>query len=429
MEYAKRLRTFDVLCIGVNAIVGSGIFLMPGMLAREAGVYSIAALAVCGFLLLFVATCYAELGGMYSRNGAAYVYAQEAFGRWVGFAVGWLAWVTSIFSWAAVANATSSYLEEFDPVFKLIFLKKIIAFSIILSFGIINYLGIKFGALAVNIFTISKLVPLILFIIVGIPQVDFKNLSHVSNSGSGSFSHAVFLALWPLQGFETTPVAAGEAINPRRAIPVATLGSLVVCTLLYILIQAVASGVYPQIMNSSKPLADASTVLIGSAGGVLIAFTATVSMIGYNAGNALGSPRYLSAIAEDKFLPFSLARAHEKFKTPSGAIILTTMASAVSALFLDFEGLVSASNLTLIIQYVITCGAFLYLRKKKPDAPRSFKAPAGWFVGICGILISLYLLKEVKKAELLLCSYFILIGLIFFIGTKITYRRKREKTG
>ena len=233
---AKKLNTFDVFCLGVNAIIGSGIFLFPGILAQEAGPASIIAFLVCGILLIFVALCYAELGSIYKRNGGSYVYAREAFGPVIGFAVGWMSWVTAIFSWAAVANAVSSYAGYFHPVFTTVFMAKFMACGLVLVFGILNYRGIKQGAWAVNIFTLAKLAPLILFVAIGVFYVSAERFHPFWTAGQGTLGHAIFLALWPLQGFEIVPLPAGETDRPQRAVPVATIGSLLFVTLIYVLV-------------------------------------------------------------------------------------------------------------------------------------------------------------------------------------------------
>jgi amino acid transporter len=419
----KQLNTFDVFCLGVNAIIGSGIFLLPGILAREAGPASIAAFFVCGVLLISVALCYAELGSMYGRNGGSYVYAKEAFGHMPGFAVGWMAWVTAIFSWAAVANAVSPYMAYFHPAFKSLYMQKSIACSLIIILGIINYRGIKLGAWTVNIFTISKLIPLLLFVAMGISHVSTTQYQPFWNTGTGTFSYAVFLTLWSLQGFEIVPLPAGESQNPKKTVPIAVVGSLLFSTLLYVLIQAVAVGVYRNLSEAvSKPLADASIVFMGSAGAMVIALGAVISMAGYNAGNALGSPRFLSAIAEDKFLPASLAALHPHFFTPSRAIILTTGLTFCAALALNFERLVNVSNFAVIVQYVSTCAALVWLRYKQPRAERAFKIPLGKIVAVIGCVVSLWLIRQVKTEEFIFSCVLLVIG---FIVLKLYNGRNR----
>ena len=420
----NKLNTFDIFCIGVNAIIGSGIFLFPAIIAKQAGSISIFAFLICGILLISIALCYAELGSMFKRNGGSYVYAKEAYGPVIGFGVGWMAWVTSVFSWAAVANAVSSYLGYFNPSFSEPVIVKVVACGIILTFGLINYRGIKLGAWTVNFFTIAKILPLSIFIIFGLIYIAGRPfaLSFNETGSLSTFGYAIFLSLWPLQGFETTPVAAGEAQNPKKAVPVAAIGSLLFTTFMYTLIQIVVVGVYADLPpDTKKPLADAAIIFMGVMGGTLIAVGALISMTGYNAGNALGSPRYLSALAEDKFIPQLFSKIHPTFNTPSNAIFFTTLATFVAALFLNFESLVDISNLAVIIQYLSTCTAVLFLRHKKPDMKRGFKIPLGNAVSFIGCIISIWLIQQVKINEL------IFSGIVLIIGFVIMWIYKKHK--
>jgi amino acid transporter len=422
----KRISVFDTICLGVNAIIGSGIFLFPGLLAREAGPASILAFLVCGILLIAVALCYAELGSMYRRNGGSYVYAKEAFGSIIGFGVGWISWVTAIFSWAAVANAVSSYLGYFHPFFSTYLAGKGIALLLMAGFGIINYRGIKPGARVVNVLTVAKVLPLALFVLAGSFFINADHYRPFWGTGTGSFSYAVFLALWALQGFETTPIPSGESQNPQKAVPIAALGSLIFCTCMYVLIQAVAVGVYANLAGSgTRPLADACAQFLGPAGGSVIALGAVISMIGYNAGNALGSPRFLSALAEDRFLPGRLAAAHPRFLTPAGSILITTVLACVAALFFNFASLVALSNVAVVAQYLSTCSALLWLRRTQPGLKRSFKTPCGTAVAFGGCAISLWLIKQVRPADLGLSAAVLAVGFLCMW----LFRRKRASGG
>jgi amino acid transporter len=408
----RRLSVFDTFCLGLNAIIGSGIFIFPGRLAREAGPASILAFALCGLLLVLVALCYAELGSMFRQNGGPYVYAKEAFGSCAGFGVGWIGWVSSVFSWAAVANAVSPSLAYFHPLFNEASAQKGVAAFLILGFGLINYCGIKLGAWTIDFFTVAKLVPLLLFVAVGLAFVAPANYRPFWPASGGSFGYALFLSLWTLQGFEVTPFPSGESLEPQKAVPIAAVGSLLCATLLYVLVQTVAVGIYPALPNAGPaPLAEASARCLGAAGGTLMAIGAAVSMVGYNAGDALGCPRLLSALAEDRHLPACLAAPHPRFHTPWAAILITTGLTAGAALFLSFDSLVDLATLAVISQYVATCGAVVWLRRRRPNAPRLFRIPAGIPVALAGCAVSLWLVREVKLPELLLAG--VVLGLGF----------------
>lgn len=423
-ELARRLTLPDILCLGVNAIIGSGIFLFPGKLATAAGPTSIFAFVLCGFLLVTVALCYAEMAGLTQRNGGSYIYALTAFGPKVGFVVGWLAWVTSIFSWAAVANAISSQLAWFHPVFNGHLATKILACSLILTFGTINYFGVKMGAMTVNFFTLAKTLPLAIFVGIGLFHIDTGNFQGALNTDLNTLSAAIFLSLWPLQGFETTPVVAGESKNPRRDVPLATVGSLLAVAVFYTLIQIVAVGSFAGLAGSKKPLADAAASFMGPLGATLMAAGAAISMTGYSAGNAMGSARYLEALAEDRFLPQWLKGIHPRYFTPSRAILITMILTAFMAIWLDFNALVDISNLAVISQYSSTCLAVIWLRVKQPQLERKFKIPGGIFLPLLACLVSAWLIKQVKLPELIFTVTVVLIG----IGIAFASRKwdKRE---
>ncbi len=410
---SQKLSVFDTFCLGLNAIIGSGIFIFPGLLAKQVGPASILAFGVCGVLLVLVALCYAELGSMYRENGGCYVYAKEAFGPRVGFGIGWICWMTSIFSWAAVASAVSSNLAYFHPAFNQPYLVNAVSAGLIVGFTVINYRGIKLGAWTVDFFTLAKVVPLLLFIAIGAFFIQPAHYRPFWNSSTGSFSMAVFLALWALQGFEVAALPSGESNHPERAVPIAAVGSLLCASLFYVLIQAIAVGVHPDLAGAgTKPLAEAAARIMGPLGGALMAAGAVGSMVGFNAGNALGAPRFLSALAQDHHLPLALSAPHPRFHTPSFAILLTGALTACAALFLRFQSLIDLANLVVVLQYAATCTALIQLRRTRPDAQRRFRVPFGIPVAVAGCAVALWLVREVKASEFLLAGLVLVVGLI-----------------
>src|SRR5690606_5083731 len=171
----RALGLFSILCIGINAIVGSGIYRLPGRIAHRRGGAWWAAFAVVGVVLVAVGLCFAEAAGMFSSSGGPYVYTREAFGRIPAFIVGWMAWITMVLSWGAVAHGVVGYLGALvsvdDPL-----LSRAVVVAMIVVPGLLNYFGVKPGAYATNTFTIAKLLPLALFVIVGLPYVDWASV-------------------------------------------------------------------------------------------------------------------------------------------------------------------------------------------------------------------------------------------------------------
>ncbi|HEY8427097.1 MAG TPA: APC family permease, partial [Sandaracinaceae bacterium] len=319
----RALGLFSVLCIGINAIVGSGIYRLPGRIAHHLGGASWAAFAVVGLLLVTVGLCFAEVGGMFSASGGPYVYTREAFGRAPAFVVGWMAWVTMVLSWAAVAHGVTGYFAALAPVAEDPLVARLVVVGMIAVPGALNYFGVKPGAYATNAFTIAKLAPLAVFVVAGLPHVDWGRvtLPAVSADGGGlaPFGAALFAALFACQGFEVAPVPAGETKNPRRNVPIAVIGSLLGCSLFYVLIQAVAYATHPGIAEgppgasdpwSARPLADSAQRFLGAPGATLMSLGACISMMGFCVGSGLATPRFLGVLAEDRLFPHWLAQGH-----------------------------------------------------------------------------------------------------------------------
>jgi amino acid transporter len=422
----KRLSLIDVFCLGLNAIIGSGIFLFPGKLAALAGPASIAAFLLCGLLLSAVALCYAELGAMLKGNGGSYLYAREAFGEQVGYGVGVVAWAAALLSWAAVASILAAHLAYFHPWFDILWVRKAVAALGLALFGLINYRGIKPGAWTVDILTGAKLIPLALLVLLGLPQIDLGRLG-LSLSGDAAiygsfyqgslpFGYAVFLALWALQGFEVAPVPAGETENPQRDLPRAVLGSLLFASLFYALIQFVVVTAFPGLSSShERPLVDAAAHFAGSWGGGLLAVGGIISMLGFIAGAALGSPRYLSAIGERQLGAWRLATVHRRFATPHRAIVATTGSAIALILLFDFSKLIDLSNLAVVSQYLASCLALLALRYNRPNLRRPYRMPWAWGIAPIGAAVSLWLMTQVSKTEV--------IGSLILLGAAYILRR------
>ncbi len=386
---ARPLTLFDVTCLGINAIVGSSIFLFPGRLAGFLGGHSILAFGLTGLMLLAVGLCFAEASSRFDRAGGPYLYAREAFGETTGFAIGWMCWASNVFAWSAVANAVASYLGYFNPALAGTFGTKATAAVVISGLAILNYRGVKLGAWASDFFTFSKLLPLSIFVLLGLPYLNLDAF-RIEPAQAPAWGSACFLAYFAYQGFEVVPVPAGETDRPQRNIPLAVVGSLIFATLFYMMIQLVALSVYPGLAESPRPLADAAAAFLGPWGAAAIALGAVFSTIGFNSGCALGGPRYLVALAEHRQLFPALAESHPRFNTPYRAVLANSSVALLMALLLDFNRLVDFSNVVVCAQYIATCLAIPLLRRG-PAPQGSFVLPGGLLIPIAGTLATLWL--------------------------------------
>ncbi len=434
----RALGLFSVLCIGINAIVGSGIYRLPGRIAHELGGASWAAFAVVGLLLVSVGLCFAEAGGMFSASGGPYVYTREAFGRIPAFVVGWMAWITMVLSWAAVAHGVTGYLASLVGAVEDPIVSRAVVVAMIAVPGVLNYFGVKPGAYATNVFTIAKLAPLALFVVIGLAHVEWGRIEapHVSAepTSRAPFGVAMFVALFACQGFEVAPVPAGETNNPRRNVPIAVIGSLIGCALFYVLIQIVAFGTQPAIAEgapgaadpwSARPLADSARSFLGEGGATMMSVGACISMMGFCVGSALATPRFLGVLAEDRLFPRWLAAGHPRFGSPHHAIVVTTILTLAASQVLDFDALVDLANVAVTLQYIGTCAAVAWLRFKAPDHERSYRAPGGaLLMPLLGIGVCVLLLSQAAASEFVFSGVVIVIGgMLAAISTLATKKR------
>ncbi len=395
-KLSHSLNLFDIVCLGINGIIGAGIFLLPGKLAAVSGHSSILIFVICGLLCLAIALCFAEMGGIYQETGGAYIYAKNTFGPLIGFMVGWMMWLSAIIGWAAMARGFLLYLRFFSPSLSEGWPGGIIVFSLILGLGVLNFFGVKNGAKIINFFTISKLIPIFVFIAFGFFHIESSSLSQIFSFQVNNPGAAIVIGLFAFTGFEFLAVPAGEMKKPGRDIPVAFFIAILGTTLIYILVQTVATGTLPGLAQSEKPLADAAASFLGPTGGILIAIGALLAIAGVNSGIALTGPRNLFALSSDGLLPEVFSKIHPVYHTPYVAIGVNTFLTLILSLTGTFEYLILASVLVSILQYIPTCLAVIVLRRKRLDIPRSYTVPGGYIIPCLALLTCFWILLQVE---------------------------------
>ncbi len=401
----RSLGLVDLLAIGLNATVGSGVFLLPDDLFRAMGAWSPLAFLLCAALLLPVAWCFADASRRTAASGGPYEYARREFGERAGFVVGWMSFSNAVFSYAAVASAAAAYAAKLAPSFEGKAGTTVLALIAIGAFAALNIVGAKPGARAIALFTLGKF--LVLFVLVGalVPTLPSAAIPSLATPPISGIATAVFLALFALQGFEVVGVPAGEAAAPERRVPLATLGTLLAASVLYVVVHTTLVFGFADLAGvTDAPLADAARSLAPSLG-VLVAFGALVSTLGFVAGSALGTPRYLSAMAAQRRLPESLARLHPRFATPHLAIGATSLAAAALVLPFDYRTLIGLSNVAVAIQYASTCAAVFRFGLKERARRGRRLALAG-----LGLASSLAIWLAATKEELMVAASVLALG-------------------
>ena len=357
-SHPRELSLVDAIAIGVNGIVGSGVYLLVAPLARVGGNSSVFGVLACGVLCILIAFCFADLSSKYDRNGGPYVYANDAFGTYVGYAVGWLGMSQGVLGLAAVAVGFGGALERFVDV-----PRAPVAVAVIVLLGAINWVGVKAGGWTSTLLSIVKIVPLVMVAVAGLRFAPQANLTlHF-----GEVTGAAFLAIFMLSGFEYAAVPAGEVRDARRNVPLAIVGSIAGASLLYALLQLAALGALPDLAAREQPLPDVAAKALGAWGGRLLGVTALFSMLGFCASVALVAPRYFMALAEDGHLP-------EKLREMRPAILASTLFASGLAIVLGYASLVDVSNVVILSGWSCTCLAAFRLGTRKRLALLAFLA-------------------------------------------------------
>lgn len=425
----RELGRWDLTAIGINQVIGSGVFILPSLVAAQVGSWSALALLATGFASLLVALCFAELSGRFNGTGGPYLYTRAAFGRFVAFEVGWMQWFTRVTGYATVVNALVLALGFYWPVITTGLSRVSIIACVIVVLGWINLRGIRQSAFVINLLTIAKLVPLAVFIVVGFWFIDMSRLTPVGPLSATQLFTAGPLLIFAFGGYDVIGVPAGEATNPRRHLPFAFIATIVAVTAIIVLVQLVAMGTLPELAAASTPLADASLLFMGTAGALLISAGSVLSMLGNNMGQVLTGSRILFALAENGDLPRSFATIHPRYQTPAIAIIVTTLASLGLALSGSFAILAVASAVARLITYVGACAATLRLRHQPfgySVKPATFVIPMGRVVPVLAIGISLLVLMSATRQQLLGSAVALLVGAALFLANDRFTPRSRS---
>lgn len=420
----RELTKWDLTALGVNQVLGGAVFLMPALVAAQLGNWSIWAVASVGVLAMCIALCFAEAGSRFDGTGGAALYVHNAFGRFAGFEVGWMLWVVRTTSWASVVNGLADSLGYYWPALRGGADRTALITTLVLVLMLINIRGIKQSAWVVNSLTVGKLVPLTLFIIIGLPYVAWGSLAPGEPLLSHALSAPTLYLIFAYGGYEVVPVPAGETRDPKRAVPFAMIMTIIIAGLVMTLAQVVAVGTLPNVAASRTPLADAALIFIGGWGALLMTVGATVSTTGQNMGSALSGSRNLYGLAEQGDLPPIFARLHPTYRTPVVAIVVTSVLSLVLALSGSFASMATVSAVARLVVYVGTAAAVLSLRR---GGPAGFTIPGGPVVPVVALAVCVAILAGASAVQLRSGVIALVIGGALFALAQAGRNRTRQE--
>jgi basic amino acid/polyamine antiporter, APA family len=413
----RAIGRWSLVALVVNSIIGSGVFGLPSTVASLIGNYSPYAVLAAGAGMSVIIGCFAEVASRFQEAGGPYLYARVAFGRLMGIQTAWMLWLGQVAAPAANANLFVIYLGEFFPHAKDPLPRALILTALVGLLTFINIRGVRAGTQVSNLFTAAKLVPLSAVIVLGLFALHNHhwNLATppVAAPGVSQWLKAVLLLVFAYGGWETALAPMSEAKNPRRDAPFALFLALLLCTVIYALIQWVVVGVLPDAMHSQRPLADVARLAAGPIGAALVAVGALISFYGYLSAKILAMPRVPFALAEQRDFPQAFAAVHSRFHTPYVSIIAFAVLIWGFALIGEFKWNVTLSAVARLLYYGVGCAALPVLRRKQPEGANAmFHLPAGNFFAVLGVILCVVLVTRVDFGQSLILIATIALALL-----------------
>ena len=438
----RTLTAKDLTILGVGAIIGAGIFVLTGIAAAKyAGPAIVLSFVFAGIACALAALCYSELAAMIPVSGSAYSYAYATMGELMAWIIGWdlileyaLASSTVAIGWAGYLNSflnsidvhlpsylTTAYLA--DPAQGFINLPAVII--VLLLTGLL-VVGIRQSAIFNFVMVLIKLAVIVVFIIAGAGHIQTENWSNFTPFGFGGVLTGAGVIFFAYIGFDAVSTAAQEAINPKRDVPIGIIASLIVCTVLYILVAGVLTGVisYTE-LNVPAPIAVAVDHIGMSWLSPIIKLAAIAGLTSVMLVLLMGQSRIFYAMANDRLLPPLFAQIHPKFQTPHLSTIVVGFAVALLAGFMPIEKLGELVSIGTLFAFVLVCGGVLVLRSSHPELPRHFKCPAVPVVPVAGILVCLGLMAGLPFDTWIRLLVWLLIGFAIYFGYGIKHSQLR----
>jgi APA family basic amino acid/polyamine antiporter len=413
---------WKIVGLALNDVIGSGVYLLPAAAAAMLGPASLWAVPVAGFAVLLVVFCFAEAATHFDEPGSAYLYAKTAFGDLAGLEVGWMTWLARVASIASLSVGFAEALGYLWPALDGGWPRALVIASPIVGLSLINIVGVRSAVNAAVFLVVSKLVPLFVFVGVGLFHAKWSVVTN-QPPGDGRLGAAALLLLFAFAGFENTSAAAGEFRNPRRDIPFALLLHIAVITLLYVAVQWVALGTLPGLATSETPLADAANLFLGPAAGLLLTIGAAMSILGTNSNTVLNGPRYLLALSRDGYGPEILGRIHPRFRTPVNAVMFQALIALPLALTGSFVALAELSVVARLVTYLGTTAAIPVLRRTLDETPGAFRIPGGALVPVAASLVTLALAASAQTSNLISAAIALGVGYAIHASRRRPARR------
>ncbi|MEJ2311466.1 MAG: amino acid permease [Gemmatimonadales bacterium] len=417
----RQIGVVGIWLIAINGIIGAGIFGAPAEAARLTGIYSPLVFLLCGVLFVPVVLTIGEVASYFRHTGGPVLYTRTAFGQLAGFQTGWAFYVARVSAFAANLVLLVDSLAYLWPAAGLGTTRALLLLVICVLFTWVNVAGAKYAVRSVGVLTLLKLVPLAALIVLGASQLTPEAFPFAATAppGRGDVGSAALLLIYAFVGWESALVPAGEATNPSRDMPRALLWGLGVATVLYVLVQAVAVAVLPDLAASDRPLVDVGAALLGPAGAVLLLSGVVASVAGNLAANMLSTPRLTYALARDGGLPAWFGAVHPRFHTPANSVVFLGAIVFALAVVGEFVWLAGMSAVVRLLIYLACIGALPHLRRRRTDAPGRFRLPGGYVIPLAAAGVCVWLLLHLTLRGALVTAAFLAVGGVLYAWRRL----------
>lgn len=436
----KTLTAWDLTALGIGAIIGTGIFVLVGTAIvgdahrPGAGPGIILSFILSGLTCALAALCYAEFSAMIPVAGSAYTFSYATLGEFLAWLTGWNLILEYGVACVAVAIGWSGYFNNLLKLagFELPYwatnpphwaggpegsIANFPAAIIVLLVTALLVIGIKESARAAGLIVLLKLAVILFFVAIGAPAVNTDNWTPFMPNGFEGVRAAAAIIFFAYIGFDAVSTAAEEARNPKRDVPLGILGSLAVCTILYIAVAAVLTGLVPVTqIDIHAPVADALNVVGFRWGAAIVAIGAVAGITSVLVVMMLGQIRVFFAMSRDRLLSPSLSKVHPTFGTPHRATLLTGIAVAVLAALFQIGEAADMTNIGTFFAFVLVCFGVMLLRYTKPDQPRPFRLPLMPLVPLLGMAACLYLMAGLPWPTWIRFGVWTIIGILVYAG-------------
>jgi APA family basic amino acid/polyamine antiporter len=465
----------DLIMLAIGAVIGAGIFgaigtAAAGQVAPDGTVirYAAGPALIFSFILLggacaLAALCYAELAAMIPQAGSAYAYSYATLGELVAWIIGWdlmleyavgnvavaiswgdyfnslvrsvgvnfPAWLTTGYRTALLSSNpdVSGLMNTAPNILGIPILINLPAFAIVMLITWLLLRGARESATANTIMVVIKLVVLALFIAVGVTHLTPANYTPFAPNGFTGIHQGAAIVFFAYIGFDAISTAAEETKNPQRNLPIGILGGLAICTVIYVIVGIVITGMVPYTeLGVADPLARALELIGYSGVGAIVAFGAVISMSAVLLVFQYGQPRIFFSMARDGLLPEWVARIDQKTRTPYTATLVTGILVAVASAIGDAAETYDLTNIGTLFAFALVCAGVLVLRVKEPDRHRPFRVPFVWVIAPLGVAACLFIMVGLPKQAWERFGIWLVLGIILYALYGYRHSKLRKTT-